>query len=267
MRYQSPDDSGMVSQLPTSDWRDEQWVMGYGLYVNTLAYAYLLLFAEHESARQLRELMNRFEVRGEAKNPHVHEGLVVPAMPYYALYSYKLFSSNRFDLLGNSLAILTGIASRNRARDLITWVEAECETMRKRGDLVVDLPPCLFPYIMPQDSDWRPRYEQYNQPGEYHNGGVWPFVCGFYIAACVAAGRPGLARRKLLALTELVKPWHENEVGWGFNEWTKAQTGQPCGRDWQTWSAALYLYAAECVHQHRTPFFDEIRYGDPDAMR
>jgi len=40
----------MVSQLPTSDWRDEQWVMGFGLYVNTLVYAYLLLYGEHESA-------------------------------------------------------------------------------------------------------------------------------------------------------------------------------------------------------------------------
>ena len=39
MQYQSPDDMVMVAQLPTSDWRDEQWVLGYGLYVNTLVYA------------------------------------------------------------------------------------------------------------------------------------------------------------------------------------------------------------------------------------
>ena len=116
MRYQSPDDMVMVSQLPTSDWRDEQWVMGFGLFVNTLVYAYLVLYGEHESAGQLRELMNRLEIRGEAKNPHEHEGLVVPSKPYYALYSYKLFNSDRFDLLGNSLAILTGIASPDRAK-------------------------------------------------------------------------------------------------------------------------------------------------------
>jgi len=30
MQYQSPDDRVMVCQLPTSDWRDEQYVMGYG---------------------------------------------------------------------------------------------------------------------------------------------------------------------------------------------------------------------------------------------
>ena len=107
----------------------------------------------------------------------------------------------------------------------MAWIEAECEAMRDRGELAVDLPPCLFPYILPHHADWRPRYERFNRPGEYHNGGVWPFVCGFYVAACVAAGRMGLARRKLLALTELVKPWHENEAEWGFNEWIKAQTG------------------------------------------
>jgi hypothetical protein len=75
----------------------------------------------------------------------------------------------------------------------------------------------------------------------------------------------GLATRKLLALTELVKPWHEHEAEWGFNEWIKAQTGQPSGRDWQTWSAAMYLYAAECVHQQCTPFFNEIRADSPST--
>ena len=64
-------------------------------------------------------------------------------------------------------------------------------------------------------------------PGDYHNGGVWPFVCGFYVAACVAAGQMGLAERKLLALTELVRPWHENAAEWGFNEWIHAQTESP----------------------------------------
>ena len=259
MRYQSPDDMVMVAQLPTSDWRDEQWVLGYGLYVNTIVYAYLRLYGDHDSADQLRVLMNRLEIRGDRRNPHVHEGLVVPSKPYYALYSYKVLNSERFDLLGNSLAILTGIASPSRSRKLVAWVEAECEAMRGGTDLTVDLPPCLFPYILPHHPDWRARYARYNQPGEYHNGGVWPFICGFYVAACVVAGRMGLAERRLLALTELVRPWHENEVEWGFNEWSKAQTGQPCGRDWQTWSAAMYLYAAACVQQQRTPFFDEIR--------
>ncbi len=31
------------------------------------------------------------------------------------------------------------------------------------------------------------------------------------------------------------------------------------GQDWQTWSAALYLYAVKCVETKKTPFFDEMR--------
>jgi hypothetical protein len=265
MQYQSPDDRVMVCQLPTSDWRDEQYVMGYGLYVNMVVYSYLRLYGEHESAAQLRGLMSRLEVRSEEKNRYEQETLVEPSAPYYALYSYKIMSSERFDLLGNSLAILTGIASPLWSRNLLEWIEAECEAMRGRGELAVSLPPCLFPYILPHHADWLPRYERYNRPGDYHNGGVWPFICGFYVAACVAAGQVELAERKLLALTELVKPWHENEAKWGFNEWIHAQTGKPSGRDWQTWSAAMYLYAAECVQQQRTPFFDEMRAGYPTA--
>ncbi|MGK0186339.1 MAG: hypothetical protein ACI9R3_002122 [Verrucomicrobiales bacterium] len=259
MQYQSPDDRIMVGQLPTSDWRDEQYVAGYGLYVNAIVYAYLVEFDQIEDALTLRGLMNRLEVIGKSKNPHVHEGLVAPHKPYFSLYSYKVFHSHRFDLLGNCLAILTGVGSPSRSRRLISWVEAECESMRNSGDLAGELAPNLFPFILPEHPDWQPRYEEFNQPGNYHNGGVWPFICGFHIAACVAAGRIGLARRKLESLTELVKPWHENEAEWGFNEWSKAQTGKPSGRDWQTWSAAMYLYAATCVERECTPYFDEIR--------
>jgi glycogen debranching enzyme len=104
-----------------------------------------------------------------------------------------------------------------------------------------------------------PRYERYNQPGEYHNGGIWPFICGFYVAALIAAGRQQLAEKKLLALTNLVKPSRVEDAEFGFNEWIRAQDGTPQGQDWQTWSAAMYLYAHECVRSKRTPFFDEIR--------
>lgn len=259
MEYQSPDDCLMVAQQPTSDWRDEQWVPGYGLFVNTLVHMYLRLHGQKLQARILRKMMNRFDVKGNRGRTPVHEGLVVPYKPYYALWSYKILNSERFDLLGNSLAILSGIASACRANNMVSWIEAECEALREKGLLAVDLPPNLFPYILPGHDDWRPRYEQFNQPGEYHNGGVWPFICGFYVAAIVATKHHRLAERKLEALTELVKPAHEHDVAFGFNEWIKAQTGQPCGQDWQTWSAAMYLYAAACVEQRRVLFLEDLR--------
>lgn len=261
MDYRSPEDRVIVGQLPTSDWRDEQWVIGYGLYVNTIVYSYLRLFGMDEKAELLRQLMHRFAVRAEETSRHVHQALRPGPgkKPYYALWTYKVLSSERFDLLGNSLAILTGIAPPVRARAIVAWVEHECGALRRRGELVLDLPPNLFPYIQPTDPDWQERYAQFNRPGEYHNGGVWPFVCGFYVAAIVAAGGHRLARARLADLTELVRPAREHPVAFGFNEWLSPRDGRPAGQDWQTWSAAMYLYAAACVRERRTPFFDEIR--------
>jgi len=259
MDYQSPDDRVMVAQLPTSDWRDEQWFLGYPLFINTVVYGYLRLLGRHAKAERLRSLMARLAVRAGAKHRHVHVGLALPHKPYYASWTYKSDHCERFDLLGNSLAILTGVAGPSRAREMVAWIDQECDALRARGELAVDLPPNYFPYILPEHPEWRPRYERFNQPGEYHNGGVWPFVCGFYVAALVAAGRQKLAERKLAALTKLVRPAREQSVAFGFNEWFKAQDGRPCGQDWQSWSAAMYLYAAACVRQGKTPFFEWMR--------
>jgi hypothetical protein len=259
LRYQSPPNRCLVAQQPTSDWRDEQWVLGYGLYVNTIVYIDLCLFGQRECAAEAKEAMERFAIRGERQQRHVHEGLVLRHKPYYAMWSYKVYRSERFDLLGNSIAILSGIASPSRARKLVSWIEKESEALRGNGELAVDLPPNLFPYIRRGDPDWMPHYEKYNQPGEYHNGGIWPFVCGFYIAALVASGKYDLAEERLIALTELVRATREADVEFGFNEWYRAQDGRPMGQDWQSWSAAMYLYAAKCVEEQRTPFFEDMR--------
>lgn len=259
MEYQSPSDRYLVAQQPTSDWRDEQWVTGYGLFVNTLAHSYLRIFDLHERADKVKHEMGRFTITSGTMHHHVHEGLVVKHKPYYAFWSYKIHSSERFDLLGNSLAILSGIASPSRANDIISWVEEECAAMQKRGDLAVNLPPNFFPYINPEDPDWHTRYSEFNKPGEYHNGGIWPFICGFYVAALVAAKKYTLAKEKLVALTLCVENSSSANLEFGFNEWIKAQDGKPMGQDWQTWSAAMYLYAAKCVEEKCTPFFEEMQ--------
>ena len=263
MEYQSPSSRVLVAQLPTSDWRDEQWVLGYGLFVNTIVYTYLRLCLLDERASLLKQkITTRLSIREEDDKHYTEGGLQIRFKPHYALWSYKIYHSERFDLLGNSLAILSGIASPSRSLRMISWIEEATQKLKNNGDLVLDLPPNFFPYINPGDSDWRQRYAKFNPPGDYHNGGVWPFICGFYIAALVAAGRYKLAEKKFEALTKLMQSVRTAQTEFGFNEWFKAQDGKPKGQDWQTWSAAMYLYAAECITLKRTPFFDKIRAGE-----
>ncbi|MDP2875008.1 MAG: glycoside hydrolase 100 family protein [Holophaga sp.] len=249
MDYQTIDDRHLVGQQPTSDWRDEQWVLGHGLYVNALVHGYQKGLGMEERAEAFAAEANREDGKG----------FICEGQPTYAAWFYKVLRDKRCDVLGNSLAILTGLASKERARAMVAWIEAQCATLRDTGELALDLPPCFFPYLQRLDSDWHPRYALYNLPGHYHNGGVWPFVCGFYIAALVAAGEQGLAEEKLSALTALVrlsrKATPTPPGAFGFNEWFRAQDGSPAGEDWQTWSASMYLYAAACVEGEKVLFF------------
>ena len=260
MEYRSSESRVIVDQQPTTDWRDEIWVPGYGLYVNTLVYIYLRLFHEHDKAAALYDRMHRLAAVTEREAPRDGlRGLLLPDRPHFAFWAFKEFGSDRFDLMGNSLAILSGLAPGKLAEDMIVWVETECERLRQRGDLVGELPPSLFPFLQHGDREYTRRIERLNPPGCYGNGGVWPFICGFYVAALVAAGRRDLAMKKLAALTDLVRRAKTPDLRFGFNEWHQAQNGLPKGHDWQTWSAALYIYAAECVRRGRTPLFDEVR--------
>ena len=63
----------------------------------------------------------------------------------------------------------------------------------------------------------------------------------------------------MLSLAKLVQQPRVADMEFGFNEWHRAQDGTPQGQDWQSWSASMYLYAAACVEQNRTPFFEDIR--------
>ncbi len=266
MQYQSPQENHMIAQQPTSDWRDEQWVLGFGLYVNSLVYSCLRLYELDHQAEALRTLIKNVDIRSTRSGRVIHEGLQIPDKPYYALWAYKMYHNERFDLLGNSLAILSGLTSREQAQRIIAWIKATCNDMQARGELFSpELPPCLIPFISPGDQDWYPRLELFNKPGEYHNGGIWPFICGFYIAALVAAGEYTLAEEALTALAVLVQEGKRGGVSYGFNEWHQAQDGSPQGQDWQTWSAALFLYASVAVENRSTPFFDEIRFSHPNG--
>ena len=255
LAYQCPTNL-LIAQQPTSDWRDEQWVLGYGLFVNALTHLAYKLLGKHEKADNLGNAIKQVTYASDASHAGPHEGLAIKNKPYYALWSYKVYSSERFDLLGNSLLLLSGLVSSSGAKDMVTWIAKTRASMKETHLLAVDVTPNFFPFIDPADEDWKPRYKEFNNPGDYHNGGIWPFISGFYIAALVSARLFQEAEDELLGLTHLIQKSKDKTLEFGFNEWYKAQSGKPYGQDWQTWSASNYLYAARCISDKKTLFFD-----------
>ena len=99
------------------------------------------------------------------------------------------------------------------------------------------------PVVLPGDADWRDYYSTLNAPHSYHNGGVWPFLGGFYVAALVQAGRWDAAAAALERLAELV-------CKGGFNEWHDGLSGEAMGaRQTRPGRAGMYLCACECVRR------------------
>jgi glycogen debranching enzyme len=159
-------------------------------------------------------------------------------LPYVAFRDY----ADRFDTLGNLLAILFGVASQAQADKILDYLHG-CGVNHPYPA------QSLYPAIREDERDWRHYYRvrNLNQPHHYHNGGIWPFIGGFYVAALVQAGRMAEANTQLAALAQMNYTGRASE--WEFNEWYHGLTGRPMGYPGQSWSAAMYIFAQHAVTQ------------------
>jgi glycogen debranching enzyme len=168
--------------------------------------------------------------------------------PYYLPWVGFREFGDAFDGFGNALAILTGVADGAKAARILDYAHAS------GADHPYPL-KAFSPPIYPGERDWREyfRSRNLNQPHQYHNGGIWPFLGGFYVAALAKVGRTAQAERQLELLAESVQRGIHGE--WEFNEWHHGLTGRPMGHPLQAWSAGLYVYAHHALAERGCPWF------------
>ena len=123
----------------------------------------------------------------------------------------------------------------------------------------------IYPPIFPGESNWRDYYRSrnLNLPHQYHNGGIWPMIGGFHVAALVRHGWQHQAEQMLISLAEANR--QGTVYDWTFNEWLHGSSGHPMGYEQQAWSAAMYLYAENAVRTGKLPLFDELLAAKPAA--
>ena len=276
LRYQDSNECGLLEVHEAMDWADLFANRYNVLYDNVLYFAAWHCMGRmaaalgkdaeffFDNASDVRRKVNRLLwvgpeeptdydwVRQERKEwlyPRRRVETELVERPFYLPYMGFRDYADRFDTLGNLLSILFGVADQQKADKILDYIH---------GCGLNDPFPvrALYPPIQPGERDWREYYRvrNLNQPNHYHNGGAWPFIGGVYVAALVQAGRPEEARCQLDKLTAMVRLGKQSE--WEFNEWFHGLSGRPMGYAGQSWSAAMFLFAADAVEHGHVHIFN-----------
>lgn len=148
-----------------------------------------------------------------------------------------------YDAFANSFAILLGLNT-----DFNEEVIGYSEKLRK--SLPLQLLPAFWPPITPEDTEWdlltdNCKYEFRNHPYEFHNGGTWQMVNGFY-AASITEKYPEKAKEVLESLSDL-----NSLENYAFYENYNSKSQQPNGVPFCTWSAAGEVIATQYLKGKR----------------
>jgi len=179
--------------------------------------------------------------RGRLLRHYARRGQRNPGL--YLSFVNLSFAGDEGDTFGNVLAILCGLAGDSMAQQI-------AKTLHAAG--IGDPYPvrCVTTPIEPGHELWRDymnRHQQ-NRPWQYHNGGIWPFVGGFWTLALALIGREDAARQQLARLA------HVNQLdGWRFTEWFHGKTLEPMGMAGQSWNAATFLLAKQALETGVSP--------------
>jgi glycogen debranching enzyme len=151
----------------------------------------------------------------------------------------------RFDTLANVLASLLDVADDDQRRRVDDFIDNNLIDNKQH------LLPAFHPVIQPVDEDWQElqvmfSYTFKNKPYEFHNGGRWPMVTGFYVADLAKRGRSEEAQTYLNALHRANALPMEGEP-WGFPEYVHGQSGRPEGTRQQGWSAAAAVIGHHAI--------------------
>lgn len=262
---------GLIYVPLTGDWADEYVHNGYVLYdqllylqaQRTLARMHVAVHGSNDHALDERISRLRHLIRDnywfdehadkmpdDAYHEVLYEkGRMAAAAHGAGRYWMPFFSPGdygyRFDAFANVLVSLFDVADEAQRQRVDAYIA---------GELVQDKPallPAFHPVIKPKDEDWEHlqvmfSYNFKNRPYEYHNGGMWPMITGFYVADLARRRRVKEARKFLHAIHGANAMEMDGEA-WGFAEFVHGRRFTPGGTRHQGWSAAAAVIGHHAV--------------------
>ena len=263
---------GLLYVPPTGDWADEYLQSGYVLYDQLL---YLQAQREvagihyrmhdtenHELIQRINQLQhlirnNYWLCDGEAPDDAYHKVLYEKGrqaaperggfywLPFFSPFGYGY----RFDAFANCLMMLLAGVEDEQCDLVDGYID---ESIVHRDVMML---PAFDPVITPKDDKWDDLQVTFshsfkNSPYEYHNGGLWPLVNGFYAAALAGRGKMDLAKQ----YTRGVHWANQLELGgqpWAFPEYVHGRDHVAGGTSPMGWSAAAAVIAEHACQGDR----------------
>ncbi len=264
---------GLLYVPATGDWADEYVHNGYILY-DQLLYLQALRTLHHLRRRitddddhdlrtRISPLKHRIQANywfgSDEKIPDevYHEILFEKGrkaadrctrqywLPFFSPHGYGY----RFDGFANVLASLIGVSTPSRRRTVDDYIEQHVVPDE------IKLLPAFYPVIKPVDKDWEDlqitfSYSFKNRPYEFHNGGLWPMVTGFYVADLALRGETEKAERYLAGIHG-ANAMSMDDQPWAFPEYVNGSDFSAGGNRNQCWSSLGCSDGAICPERQK----------------
>ncbi len=234
----------------SGNWADEYITDGYVLYDQLLRIwalkSYNYFQKNLEIDIKINNIISQIEINFTPNNqkPKYHERaynelIFSGYMPCsFSPAGYKI----QFDAFANSLALILNIGTNDFQNEILSSFEKiVCQTK-------LQLIPAFWPPIKPSDLDWNLlknncKYEFRNYPNEFHNGGSWPMVNGFYGLALIQKNKIDKSTQILNAINKA------NEINsYSFSENFNTETSNPNGVSFCAWSAAAAVFLHQSIN-------------------
>jgi hypothetical protein len=187
------------------------------------------------------EIINEFNIYPESLAPWVADW-----MPKEGGYLAGNLGPGRMDFrffaLGNLMSIICSLADEMQCQKIMNLIS------KRWLDLVGSMPMKIcFPAL--EDKEWEliTGCDPKNVRWSYHNGGNWPVLLWFLVAAAQKTGRKNIAER---AIKTAEKRWIEYNDKDKWPEYYDGKRGTLVGKKamrYQTWTIAAYIVAKDLM--------------------
>ncbi len=236
----------------SGNWADEYITDGYVLYDQLLRIwalkSYNHFIKSDEISAKISAITTQIEINftpkstGEKFHQRAYDGLIYQDfMPCsFSPSGYK----SQFDAFANSLVLLLNIGSSEFQKKIIQY-SFQLATANK-----LRLLPAFWPPVFPEDEHWNLlknncKYEFRNFPYEFHNGGSWSMVNGFFGLALLSKNE---IEKTSFILGNINKA--NAAADFSFYENFNTNTQEPNGVAYCAWSAAASILVHQSLHNN-----------------